>query len=134
MEYHFRVCKIIQIVARKCPENRKYWCFLKWKSDKNGSTWILKFNFISVSKKNFLYNWSRNVLSWWFLAGNQSNHQNFDPTLLTNELWHVFMGIKEFFDIKTFKSVVWFNVNKTWNDKSKKIIIFGKESWSTSYH
>ena len=31
----------------------------------------------------------RNVLSGWFLAGNQVNHQNFNPSLLTNNLWRV---------------------------------------------
>ena len=31
----------------------------------------------------------------WFLAGNQKNHQNFDPSLLTNKLWLVFMGMKQ---------------------------------------
>ena len=33
-----------------------------------------------------LYTRDRNVLSKWFLAGNQDNHQNFDPSLLTNKL------------------------------------------------
>ena len=41
------------------------------------------------------YTRDRNVLSMWFLAGNQGNHQNFDPSLLTNKLWHVFMGMKQ---------------------------------------
>ena len=31
------------------------------------------------------YTWGRNVLSRWFLAGNQVNHQNVDPSLLTNK-------------------------------------------------
>ena len=34
----------------------------------------------------------RQVLFW---AGNQGNHQNFDPSLLTNKLWLVFMGMKK---------------------------------------
>ena len=38
-----------------------------------------------------------NVWGEWFLAGTQSNHQNFDPSLLTNKLWLVFMGMKQFF-------------------------------------
>ena len=41
------------------------------------------------------YTRGRNVLSMWFLAGNQGNHQNFDPSLLTNKLWDVFMGMKQ---------------------------------------
>jgi hypothetical protein len=49
-----------------------------------------------LRKSIFLtYTWDRNVLSWWFLAGNQGNHQNFDPSLLTNKLLRVFMGIKQ---------------------------------------
>ena len=30
-----------------------------------------------------------------FGAGNQGNHQNFEKSLLTNKLWHVFMGMKQ---------------------------------------
>ena len=32
-----------------------------------------------------------------FGAGNQSNDQNFEKSLLTNKLWHVFMGMKQKF-------------------------------------
>ena len=45
------------------------------------------------------YTRDRNVLSMWFLAANQGNHQNFDPSLLTNKLWHVFKRIKQNFFI-----------------------------------
>ena len=41
-----------------------------------------------------------------FGAGNQGNHQNFEKSLLTNKLWHVFMGMKQkkfFFLKKKFK-------------------------------
>ena len=30
-----------------------------------------------------------------FWAGNQSNHQNFDPSLLPKKLWLIFMGMKQ---------------------------------------
>ena len=47
---------------------------------------------------------STQVLFW---AGNQGNHQNFDPSLLTNKLLHVFRRIKQkknfFFLEKKFK-------------------------------
>ena len=36
------------------------------------------------------YTRDRNVLSMWFLAGNQGNHQNSDQSLLTNKLWRFF--------------------------------------------
>ena len=53
------------------------------------------------------YTRNRNVLSWWFLAGNQDNHQNFDPSLLTNKLWLVFMRMRQknnfFFEKKKLK-------------------------------
>ena len=39
------------------------------------------------------YTRERNVLTWWFLAGNQGYSQNFDLFLLTNKVWHVFMGL-----------------------------------------
>ena len=35
----------------------------------------------------------KNVWAWLFLVGNQGNHQNFDPSLLTNKLWLLFMGM-----------------------------------------
>ena len=51
-----------------------------------------------------------NVWGEWFLAGTQGNHQNFDPSLLTNKLWLVFMGMKQkkiFFLKKKFKMADW---------------------------
>ena len=30
-----------------------------------------------------------------FGAGNQGNHQNFEKSLQTNKLWHVFVGMKQ---------------------------------------
>ena len=44
---------------------------------------------------NYGYTRNRNVLTMWFLAGNQGNHQNFDPSLLANNLWRFFMRIKQ---------------------------------------
>ena len=41
-----------------------------------------------------LYTRSKNVWCGWFLHGNQSNIQNFDPTSLPN-LWPIFMGMKQ---------------------------------------
>ena len=35
----------------------------------------------------------KNVWAGLFLAGHQGNHQNFDPSF--NELWLVFMGMKQ---------------------------------------
>ena len=32
-----------------------------------------------------------------FLAGNQGNHQNFNPSLLSKKLWLILMGMKQFF-------------------------------------
>ena len=43
----------------------------------------------------FMYTAGWNVWWEWFLAGNQANHLNFDPSLLCNKLWCVFMGIKQ---------------------------------------
>ena len=31
----------------------------------------------------------------WFLAENQSNHQNFDPYLLPKKFWLIFIGMKQ---------------------------------------
>ena len=55
---------------------------------------------------NYGYTRNRNVLTMWFLAGNQGNHQNFDPSLLANNLWRFFMRIKQkkfLFSKKIFK-------------------------------
>ena len=48
----------------------------------------------------------KNVWAWLFLVGNQGNHQNFDPSLLTNKLWLVFMGMKQ------TKSTRWFSAGR----------------------
>ena len=43
------------------------------------------------------YTGDRNVWGGWFLAGNQSNHQNFENSFLTNKLWCVFVRSKQIF-------------------------------------
>jgi len=51
-----------------------------------------------------------NVWGEWCLAGTQGNHQNFDPSLLTNKLRLVFMEMKQnnfFFLKKKFKMADW---------------------------
>ena len=44
-------------------------------------------------------------------AGNQGNHQNFNPSLLSKNLWLLFMGLRKFFFIFFWKkkSTVWQN-------------------------
>ena len=42
-----------------------------------------------------LYTRDRNVWGGWFLAGNQTNHQNFENSFLTNKLWCVFVRSKQ---------------------------------------
>ena len=46
---------------------------------------------------------SWNVWGGWFLAENQGNHQNFVPSLISKNLWLIFMGMKHFFLKKKFK-------------------------------
>ena len=43
-----------------------------------------------------------------FGAGNQGNHQYFEKYLLTNKLWHVFMGMKQ------KKIFFWWKKNSKW--------------------
>ena len=68
-------------------------CILKGRLHK--SSYVLVH--VSVLQKRSLlgYTRDRNVLSMWFLAGNHGNHQNFDPSLLNNKLWLVFIGMKQ---------------------------------------
>ena len=62
-----------------------------------------------------------------FGAGNQGNHQNFEKSLLTNKLWHVFMGMKQkknfFFEKKIqngrLKKTEFFNFAKSWAISAK---------------
>ena len=70
------------------------------------------------------YTRDRNVFSRWFLAGNQVNHQNFDPSLLTNNLWRVFMRIRHFFFFLNFrlKKIMFFKIANSQN-------LFVKISW-----
>jgi hypothetical protein len=53
-------------------------------------------------------NWGR-----WFLAGNQSNHQNFVPSLISKNLWEIFIEMKQIFFFK-----------KVQNSRLKKTEIF----------
>ena len=46
-------------------------------------------------RQSSIYTGDWNLFGEWFLAENQGNHQNFDPSLLTNKLWLVFMGMKQ---------------------------------------
>ena len=47
------------------------------------------------SLRTYIYTRVQNVWPGCLFAGNQSNHQNFHPSLLTNKVWHVFIGIKQ---------------------------------------
>jgi hypothetical protein len=42
---------------------------------------------------NYTAGW--NVWGKWFLAGNQGNHQNFNPSLIPKKIWPIFMGMKQ---------------------------------------
>ena len=66
----------------------------------------------------------RQVLFW---AGNQDNHQNFEKSLLTNKLWHVFMGMKQkkiFFWKKNFQNS---RQKKAYFSKSPILEIFSRK-------
>ena len=56
-------------------------------------TWLDILSWPNLKKVRYTRGW--NVWVGWFLAGNQDNRQKFDPSLLTNKLWHVFMVIKQ---------------------------------------
>ena len=50
------------------------------------------------------YTRDRNILSGWFLAGNQGNHHNFDPSLLPKKTVFIKMKQKTFFFEKKFQN------------------------------
>ena len=69
-----------------------------------------------------------------FGAGNQGNHQNFEKSLLTNKLWHVFMGMKQkkffFFWKKKFKMADSKKRSKTsFSSSANSQYFFMKFSW-----
>ena len=47
----------------------------------------------------------------WFLAGNQGNHQNFDPFLISKNLWLIFMEIKQKWKLVTNYVIEWMGLN-----------------------
>ena len=55
------------------------------------------FQFGPIVKQMYEISYTAGINVWCgsFLTRNQGNHQNFDPSLLTNKLWLVFMGMKQ---------------------------------------
>ena len=74
----------------------------------------------------------KNVWPGLFLAGNQGNHQNFDPFLLTNKLWLVFMGMKQFFFLEE-KISKWATQKQVIFQNRQFSIFFVKISWSSPW-
>ena len=82
------------------------------------------------------------------MAGDQGNHKNFDPSLLTNKFWLVFMGIKQknfFFEKKNqngwLKKTEFFKIANSETQtfvgkKSLKIClkIFEHPHWKVTYY
>ena len=77
-------------------------------------------------KEGFCYTRVQNVCPGWKTAGNQGNHQNFDPTLLTKKLWPFNMRMKQkkifFFEILFFKMA------------AKKKLIFQNRQFTKKFH
>ena len=79
------------IFCLKITRQRKdFLCFLKWRN----AEWLS-----FVISKWLRYTVLHMFMQLLFWAGNQSNHQNFDPPLLSKNLWLFFMGLskKQFF-------------------------------------
>ena len=69
------------------------------------------------------YTGGRNVWSGWFLAGNQDNHQSFIPSLISKNLWLIFMGMKQknfFFEKQNSK----WPTQKNWVFQNHQFSIF----------
>ena len=56
-----------------------------------GTNWGQNF----IWRPRFTYTRVQNVCPGWKTAGNQGNHQNFDPTLLAKKLWPFNMRMKQ---------------------------------------
>ena len=68
-----------------------------------------------------------NVWGWWILTGNQGNHQNFVPSLISKNLWLISMGMKQFFFSFFFEKKVqngW--LQKNWDFQNRQ---FSRNFW-----
>ena len=86
---------ILQNVGENICNLNSFWpC---WHAESKKSLITLLYNSTVMWSKALLqmYTRVRNVWSRRFLTGNQSNHQKFVPSLLTNKLWRVFRGIEK---------------------------------------
>ena len=70
--------------------------------------------FQNIEKHRYSYTGGWNVWGEWFLAANQSNHQNFNPSLLTNKLWLVFMKMKQKNQNGRLKKRSFFKIANSW--------------------
>ena len=67
---------------------------------------IYNINWQHIKQQLISYTRDRNVWGGWFLAGNQDNHQNFVPSLISKNLWLIFIGMKQ--------KKVFFFMKKNW--------------------
>ena len=71
----------------------------------------------------------KNVWGGPFLAGNNSNHQNFDPSLLPYKCWLIFVGMKQIFLFFFEKQKTKWPTQKTWDFQICRFSIFFFENF-----
>ena len=81
--------------------------------------------FQNIEKHRYTGGW--NVWEW-FLAANQGNHQNLEPSLLTNKFWLVFMGLKQKKTLKKKNQNGWLKKTDFFQNRQYSIF-FVKISW-----
>ena len=81
------------------------------------------------------YTGGSNVWGGWFLAGNQGNHQNFVPSLISKNLSLIFMGMKQERNISLEKNPkmvdkkIWVIQNRRFSSVFLKLLgIYGCEA------
>ena len=72
-------------------------------------------NFLTLLRK-MKYTDGWNFWGGWFMAGNQGNYQNFVPSLISKNLWRIFIKMKHFLFLE--KGPKWANIEKLSFSKS----------------
>ena len=62
-----------------------------------------------------------NVWGGWNLTGNQDNHQNFVPSLISKNLWLIFLGMKDFFSFE--RNIPKLPTPKNWGFQNRQFSI-----------
>ena len=105
-------CRRLQTLGGEGSQECRRLHFLKNNQDTIPVKIFLQF--VLLRERKYTDGW--NVWGGWFLAGNQGNYQNFVPSLISKNLWRIFIKMKHFLFLE--KGPKWANIEKLSFSKS----------------